>query len=266
MKLLLVGAGKWGQKYISTLSSKYSNIKLEIANRDNWKQLIDDKPDGVIICTPPNSHIEIAEFSLQRNIPTMIEKPLSLSLEEAHKLKKYEQVPILVNHIHLFSETYGLLKYHVGESIDKIVSLGFNNGPVRDYSSLWDYGPHDISMIMDLVEPISDFPDQIEATEVKTRNGSLFDIKMKFKNIETESLIGNGGAHPIRKLKVECGGLQIVYDGKVPQKEQFSPLENALMAFIGAIYGARDRRLGLDFSLKVLKVLESCEKSLTLHH
>lgn len=265
MKLLLVGAGKWGQKYISTLS-KYSNIKLEIANRDNWKQLIDSKPDGVMICTPPRSHIEIAEFALQRNIPTMIEKPLSLSLEEALILNNYRHIPILVNHIHLFSETYRLLKHHVGEHIDKIVSLGFNNGPTRDYSSLWDYGPHDVSMILDLVEPVSWYPDQVKATEIKTKNGSLFDIKMKFGSIETESLIGNGGSKPIRKLKVESGGLQIVYDGKVSQKDRMSPLENALLVFIGAVHGASDERLGLDFSFRVLNVLESCEKSLTLHH
>lgn len=264
MRLLLVGAGNWGQKYISTLS-KYSNIKLEIANRNNWKQLIDSRPDGVMICTPPSSHIEIAEFALERNIPTMIEKPLSLSLEEAHKLKKYEHIPILVNHIHLFSETYNLLKYKA-DAIDRIVSLGFNNGPIRDYSSLWDYGPHDISMIMDLMEPMDWLPDQVNATQIETKNGFLFDIKMKFKNIETESLVGNGGVHPVRKLKIESGGLQIIYDGKAIQKDRFSPLENALQVFMGAIHGTDDRRLGLDLSFRVLNVLESCDKSLRLHH
>src|SRR5208283_3041583 len=99
-KLLLVGSGVWGQKYISTLSN-FSAVSLEAASRDNWKELIDKKPDGVIVCTPPQSHVEIASYALSQNIPTMIEKPLALSLSEAKLLRQFS-APILVNYVHLF--------------------------------------------------------------------------------------------------------------------------------------------------------------------
>ena len=104
LNLLLVGAGKWGMNYVSTLNS-FPNIDLKIATRYNWKRLIDEHPDGVFICTHPSSHIEIANYALSRNIPTMIEKPLALSLNEANSLKGFS-APILVNNIHLFSETF----------------------------------------------------------------------------------------------------------------------------------------------------------------
>ena len=100
--VLVGGNGKWGQNYISTLKY-FQDINLQVATRENWKQLIDKNPDGVIVATPPDSHIEIASYSLSKNIATMIEKPLALSLQEAETLKQFT-APILVNHIQLFTK------------------------------------------------------------------------------------------------------------------------------------------------------------------
>lgn len=257
MKLVLVGNGKWGKNYVNTLTS-FPDITLQIANRDNWKSLINDLPDGVIICTPPSSHVEIASHSLSKNIPTMIEKPLSLSLLEAQQLQTFKS-PILVNHIHLFAEAYQQLKNIVNNRrIESITSLGFNNGPIREYSSLWDYGCHDLSMILDLV---NDFPEKIEAQEIKTETGSLFNIKLQFDTLTTESLVGNGGQKPIRKLKIDCDGLKIVYDNAHRPAHHNLPLTNALNVFINAIKGIPDSRLGLDLSFKIIKILEICQNS-----
>lgn len=254
-KLLLVGAGKWGQKYISTLNT-FPDVELQIADRNNWRNLIDEIPDGVIVCTPPNSHVEIASYSMLKGIPTMIEKPLSLSLSEAESLTPFK-VPVLVNHIHLFSEAYQNLKNVVHHrKIDKITSLGFNKGPVRAYSSLWDYGCHDLSMILDLT---NSFPQQIEASELRTDTGSLFNIKLQFDTFYTESLVGNGGQKPVRKIKVDCDGIKVVYDDKERPNHHIPPLTNALRVFIDAIGGKPDYRLGLDLSLKVIQILESCK-------
>src|SRR5580658_1853229 len=90
--VLCGGTGKWGQNYIKTLSS-FENVKLIIANRNNWKILIDDNiPDFVIISTPPQSHIEIAIYALEQNIPVIIEKPLSLSYSVALSLKEFKSL------------------------------------------------------------------------------------------------------------------------------------------------------------------------------
>jgi predicted dehydrogenase len=262
MNIVLIGAGKWGKNYISTLSN-FSNVNLQIANRDNWKKLIDDKPDGVIISTPPQSHIEIACHSLSLGIPIMIEKPLSLSLSEALVLKQFK-APILVNHIHLFSVAYQNLRdFTHSHKIDKIVSFGVNNSPDRDYSSLWDYGCHDIAMILDLAQ---EFPHKIKAEQIETERGALFKIKLKFKTFETESYVGNSAEKSVRKIKVSSDGLNIKYNDNKRPSNQAPPLTMALFTFIKAIEGNKDYRLGLDLSLKVLQVLESCEKSLTSYN
>lgn len=262
MRLLLIGAGQWGKNYVSTIAKYFPDIELQIGNRDTWQHLIDAKPDGVIVATPPGSHIEIAERSLQSDIPTMIEKPLALSYQEACKLQQYK-APILVNHIHLFACPYQWLREMIVIDkcrLNKIVSLGFNKGPVREYSSLWDYGCHDLAMILDLIK---EYPSQITATETQTETGSLFNIKLKFKDCETESLVGNGGQKSVRKLKINYNGVQLTYDDKLHPKTDLPPLVNAIRVLEQNIReGIYDYRFGLDLSLQVVKILEECQNQL----
>lgn len=252
--LLLIGAGKFGQKYISTLSG-FDDVKLKVATRDNWKKLINEGADGVMVCAPPQSHIEIASYSLSKNIPTMIEKPLSLSLQESQCLNQYS-APILVNHIHLFSKYYQNIKNNIKiDSIKRIWGSGAGPNPQRDYSALWDYGPHDISMILDLSQQ---YPHTIECEKHPTEN--QFMITMKFNTFESISCIGHADKKH-RYLYVADANDVFVYDGVSPTKDL--PLTNALKVFKDAIHGKSDYRLGLDLSLKVMKVLETCQGIIT---
>jgi predicted dehydrogenase len=266
MKLVIIGGnGKWGQKYISTLS-EIPNIEYKIADRNNWKSLIDELPDGVIVCTPPDSHIEIASYALDKNIPTMIEKPLSLSLYEAKKLEKYT-TPILINNIHLFSNAYEKLKDNIRYStIKDIFSEGYNNGPIRNYSSLWDYGWHDLSMILNLVGN----PIKIDVIKSETNNGELFNISLTFSQYGfpfiSESIVGNGAQERARKFKVNFDGLNIEYDDtNIPNHHQL-PLKNALKVFLNLINGGHDDRAGLDLSFKIIEILEYCDNKLKSNH
>lgn len=249
VKLLLIGAGQWGKKYISTLNN-IPDIILDIADRYSWKDLIDQKPDGVIVCTPPQSHIEIAQYSLSCQIPTMIEKPLSLSLDEAKVLQQYS-IPILVNHIHLFSDQYQVIKQNlISQNISWMTSYGCSDRIARDYSELWDYGSHDIAMSLDLAQR---FPKQIRCEEICPRR---FCITLYFDGFQSVHTVGHIDKGKERNL--------VVSDGQIYEYEDINnhPLNNALKVFIGAINGKPDYRLGLDLSYQVLRVLKLCEQSL----
>lgn len=246
-KILLIGNGKWAQNYISTFQSSFHKVQLTIANRRNWKGLIDQGQDGVIVCTPPQSHIEIAEYSLASNCPTLIEKPLSLSLQEAQQLQQYS-APILVNHIHLFSDRYQEIKRHL-KQITHIFSQGSSNSSPRDYSRLWDYFPHEAAMILDLAQQ---YPYTINCTRNKNEQ---YTITMQFDTFETSSIIGYSEQRQ-RYLDVNKG--QFIYDGMIKEL----PLTNAIQVFINAIHGKPDYRLGLSLSLDVIKILEQCQISL----
>lgn len=266
--LLLIGSGAWGQNYIKTLKI-FSGVKLEVADRTNWRQLIDKKPDGVIVATPPESHIEIAQHALIQDIPTMIEKPLALSSQDAKKLLSFE-APILVNHIHLFSEAYQKIKQFV--SPDKITSIqttGYGPSLPRTYSALWDYGSHDISMILDLVQSVPEtvFVNRVIKCGQEAKGPEMFDLDLVFDTCNTQSTFGSSKLFSVRDLTcrsitVHFEGMTLAYDDTARPSHHVPPLTNALCVFLNAISGISDSRLGLDLALKVTETLDRCEECL----
>ena len=97
-------------------------------------------------------------------------KNLTLNLKEAQFLfelqEKYETI-VKVNHVYLYHPLFRLLKKKIEDKVNlkSIYTLGGNYGPFRrDVSSLWDWGPHDLSMCLEI---IGEYPSQIKAEFVK---------------------------------------------------------------------------------------------------
>ena len=63
------------------------------------------------------------------------------------------RVNVKVNHVYLYHPMYRFLKEIVKDKnkINSIYSFSGDNGPFRkDISPLWDWGPHDIAMCLDI--------------------------------------------------------------------------------------------------------------------
>lgn len=255
-KILIVGRGPWGQRYVETL--KELRVSTDTCGRD-WQRYLDKDFDGVVVATPPQHHIEIAKSFLSKGIPVMIEKPLALSIDEVEGLAPYQEVPILVNHLHLFSSQYQNIKRaSLAEKIISIESKGFNHGPHRTYSSLWDYGPHDLSMAIDLM---GGNVSVMNATVDSTPRGELYRFTLKNQSITATSTVGNGALHRARELKVIfSSGREMKYRN---EDNVSPPLTNAVICFLRAIQGIDDYRLGLTLSKKILQVLQTIERMVT---
>ncbi len=66
---------------------------------DSIHEAVSSDPDGIIVATPPESHLEIVEVALARGIPVLCEKPLSTSFEAAQRMTQLADragVPLLV--------------------------------------------------------------------------------------------------------------------------------------------------------------------------
>ena len=174
LHLGLIGAGRWGQVYIRTLRSLAERCRLThlctsqpgqarlvphpVTVVPDWRALIASPCDAVLIATPPATHAEIVEACLAAGKPCLVEKPLCLDVPTAQRLRdriRTSGVPVLVNHTHLFSPAYRTLKRTVassGEPVRVILSEGMGFGPFRTHTSaLWDWGPHDVSLCLDLL-------------------------------------------------------------------------------------------------------------------
>lgn len=67
-----------GRQMASELGCRY--------HRDPHGLLQDPEVDGVIVCTPPSSHFELAAAVLEAGKPLLLEKPLTGTLDQARRL------------------------------------------------------------------------------------------------------------------------------------------------------------------------------------
>ncbi len=165
-RLALIGTGRWGSVLKKTLESIPDVVLAYAATRD-WETLVTkDDIDGVLVATPPASHAAIALPFLARGIPVFIEKPMTLSVEEAQSLiaasEKYA-TPIQVGHVHRYNPAFLKMQDLARDCgpIRLLIGEGTNNGPYReDYSALWDWAPHDLSMMLALT---GELPEAVQA-------------------------------------------------------------------------------------------------------
>lgn len=295
VKLALVGPGRWGKKYIETIK-QLDNIDLAyIASRNppprlyedaprvftNWKKLLNQEIDGLIIATPPHTHAKILEETIRTGIPAIVEKPLALNLEEATKLSDLSVitgVPVLMGHTQLFQPAVEKIQKTVDstQGPDYILSEGMGMGPKREnVDILWDWSPHDLSLILSLMDSI---PKSVYALEHRNYVSTF----LQFQN-STNATIHNSNISPQKKrnLTVYCGSKILYFDEyrnpqltyhdvseDLTQKIETialpnnSPLTNLVEYFVNGIIGGDRERFGLELARRYTEVIQAAQISL----
>lgn len=256
-RIAQIGKGPWGQVYLNTF--KDFPVDVKVCGRDGWQRLIDERPDGVVICTPPETHIEIASYAIDRNIPVMIEKPLSLSPLEAKQLSK-ATVPVVVNHTVLFTDALSTMRELIsGGFISKLKINISNDGPIRSYSSLWDYGPHAVALALAF---IGKMPNAVKNKRIYVRedNKTIYAIRLIFDDVTALCYVGNGAHAKHCNYIVSVDGLNLSYDDLKRPPSHNKPVNNAIQVFLDAIDGKSDWRVGLDLAIKTVEILKLCDK------
>ena len=98
------------ERRLHALGKKYfvNNLYLKVS-----EFLANEEIDAISICTWNNSHAEIAIQALQQNKHVLLEKPLSLTLEEAYAVEaavKESKKILQVGYVRRFAPNVGVLK------------------------------------------------------------------------------------------------------------------------------------------------------------
>ena len=303
MRIGLVGAGRWGKRYIATFQTLPDLSLARVASRNPLTRLLvpegcDVTPfweevtsghrlDGVIITTPPHLHGTMAKAAIHASLPVLVEKPFTLSLGEAGEvaaMARQEGVLVMVGHTHLFSSAYHTLKARASAlgRLMEIRSVGSSWGPFRpDTPVLWDYGPHDVAMCVDLV---AGFPIEIEATCVRREvreagAGEEIKIVLRFANhVRAEIMVSNVNPVKERRFEAHYDGGTLIYDDLAEDKlvlqdrsgqeqrrmpiDASRPLTNLIREFSGSIAAGEKEHSSLKLALQVVDILEKCQASL----
>ena len=179
INILQIGYGYWGPNltrnlaylpdvHIAAVSELLKkNIEKFTANfpdaavyPDYHEALKRDDIDAVVIATPATVHYEMTREALENGKHVLVEKPLALSSGEGKNLIELAQENnriLMVGHTFLYNAAVRKLKDYIdsGELGDVyyIYSHRLNLGRIRqDINSLWNFAPHDISIILYIME------------------------------------------------------------------------------------------------------------------
>ena len=184
-KIACIGAGYWGKNLIrnfNELGVLSCICEMDAQTRARFKPLYPDvvfsdavdevladpRIAGVAIATPAVTHAELVQRALSAGKDVFVEKPLSLSVDEAQKLNDLaadKRRVLMVGHLLWYHPAVLKLKKLVEDGelgrIEYIYSNRLNLGKIRrEENILWSFAPHDISVILGLV---GEMPDAISA-------------------------------------------------------------------------------------------------------
>jgi len=227
--------------------------------------------DGVALVVEPSRMRDLCFQCIEAGLPVLAEKPLSLSSREANEVRRHAEVhncPVIVNLIHLYSAGYRELRRRMEEiqPLEHIESIGGNDGPFRRYmSGLWDYGPHDLSMVLDA---IGEAPRNLEARRLNG-DGVVHTIRVElsfasgttaeltFGNLMTEKrryfrCVGAGGTLELSDYPTPS----LLKDGDPIAFQGPRPLASVYQAFAESFVTKEDPVNSLSLACRINALLE----------
>jgi len=176
-KVCVVGAGYWGKNHISTLfrlgalggivdsrEKVRNDFKIQYPSISVFHKVSDAiiKGDcaGYVVATPAETHYEIALEIINAGCHVLVEKPVTLKIEEACSLKETaeaQHVNLMAGHVLLFHPAIQKIKEMLNSNIigelQYIYSNRLNLGTVRTEENVfWSLAPHDISIFQYFTE------------------------------------------------------------------------------------------------------------------
>src|SRR5437763_8000708 len=204
----VIGWGYWGPKIARNLDGIAHGAVTMVADMDEYRlaslkisqpwmkttaraeEVFRSEVDGVVIATPVRTHYRLAKEALLSGKHVLVEKPLTANIAEAEELVAlaYEQGRILmVGHTFEYNPAVNELRKLVqsGElgKIYCIEAERVNLGLFRnDINVIWDLAPHDISILLYLLDRK---PEKIKVqahAHVQSRIEDVAHLDLEFAN------------------------------------------------------------------------------------
>jgi predicted dehydrogenase len=239
----VIGWGYWGPKIARNLDSLPHAMVAMVADMDArrlttlavnqpWVQTtthIEDifrsDVDAIVIATPVSTHFQLAREALLHGKHVLVEKPLTASVSEAEELvalAQERQRVLMVGHTFVYNPAVNELRKLVqsGElgKIYCIEAERVNLGLFRnDINVIWDLAPHDISILLYLLDKK---PERIKVqahAHVQPRIEDVAHLDLEFAD-GMNAHVHTSWLHPckIRRVTVIGDARMVVYDDTNP--------------------------------------------------
>jgi predicted dehydrogenase len=173
-----IGYGYWGPNVVRNFSSVDGVTLVAIADREQerlagagrWNPSLElmsdaeellarDDIDAVAIVTPIETHFDFAKKALESGKHVFIEKPLAATVEQAEGLievaRRTDRL-LMVDHTFVYTGAVRMIRELIaGGDLGQLYyfdSVRVNLGQFQDdVNVLWDLGPHDLSIMLNVL-------------------------------------------------------------------------------------------------------------------
>ena len=240
----VVGCGYWGPNLVRNLrqaqdcllkvicdtdEARLQNMRRlypEVAGTRRFEDVLKDSElDALVIATPVGLHYEMAKAALLVGKHVFIEKPIARTEAQARELvdlARSQNLVLMVGHTFLFSPAVRRMKEiidagNIGQ-IQYIAARRLNLGLFqRDINVAWDLAPHDISILLYLLEEL---PLSVSCQGNSHVSREIEDVTMMYLNFPKNrcAFIHNSWLDPkkVRQMTVVGSRRMIVYDDTEP--------------------------------------------------
>ena len=199
LHIALVGSGYWGPNLARNFH-QLAGVKLAYvvdpnpAARAQAEQrygcataarldeiLADPALAGVVVATPARTHFTLARDALAAGKHVLVEKPLTMDLDEGAALialARQQQLTLMVGHVFEYNPAVRYIKTLIEQGelgeIFYLYSRRVNLGRVQsDVNALWSIAPHDISIVLYL---LGQMPDAVRCQGASCLNDNVEDV------------------------------------------------------------------------------------------
>ncbi|MEJ7596847.1 MAG: Gfo/Idh/MocA family oxidoreductase [Kofleriaceae bacterium] len=325
IRIGVIGAGAWGLNHIRVLDREpgctlglVADPDRQVAARvhalaptariveDADHLLADPSIDAVVIATPAPTHFALARAALRAGKHILVEKPVSMSLAEAIDLAA------LARETHKIGMVGHLMVYHPAVvqlrelltsgalgKLHYLHSTRVNLGRLRrDESTLWSFGPHDLSMIDFL---LAQSPQSVSARGQRVLQAGIEDVVFLTLRYATGELahvhLSWLSPRKERRLTIVCSQKMVEFDDVavdklricdkgydrassftqyaeyltirdgdvfIPQLSMQEPLQLQLQHFVACIQSDSQPITSLESGARVIAILEAAQRSIEL--
>jgi UDP-2-acetamido-3-amino-2,3-dideoxy-glucuronate N-acetyltransferase len=263
--------------------------------------LENESVNAVAISTPAATHGKLVRQALLAGKNVFVEKPLCLDVEEAENLRDLAtslDLTLMVGHLLLYHPAFQAVKEHVHSGklgkLRYIYSNRLSLGKIRkEENALWSFAPHDISMILSLAGKM---PETIVATGGHYLHDGVADTTLSHLNFSEnlQAHIFVSWLHPFKDHRMVVIGEKgmiafndsaqgdekvlsyphsLGWEGDIPYVSRAEaepvpygdaePLRQECQTFLKAVTDGVTPPSNAEEGVRVLKVLDACQKAIT---
>ena len=281
-----------------TVREKYP--QLAFCN-DFHQVLLDDQIHAVVLATPAVLHFDMARRALQAGKDVFVEKPLASSAAEGSELvglAARNRRILMVGHVLQYHPAVRKLKDLIDSGslgrIEYLYSNRLNMGKIRtEENILWSFAPHDISVVLGL---LGEEPAEVTCEGGYYLSHSVADVTMSQFAFASgvRAHIFVSWLHPFKEQRLVVVGSEkmavfddtaaeklVLYPHRVEWKDRVpnvvkadahpvalaaaEPLRNECRHFLDCLVSRHSPLTDGREGLRVLRVLNACQKSLEGH-